>query len=617
MWPDTIFNAWRRVAKALAELLVGSEGTLAFFTQLELTLSPVPSHRALAVCHFPTLHAALDAVRHVVLLGPSAVELTDCTMIRLARRNPEFRVRVERFTRGDPEALLFVEFAGEAAEAVSRSVDDLGAAMAGLANAGVVVPVLASAAQADVWTVRRAGLNIVMSGGGPRKPVSIVEDCAIPLDRLAEWGDRLSDVFRDHGVEGTWYAHASVGCLHVRPSLNLKDAADVVRLREIAERTHEIVRDLGGSHSGEHGDGLIRSEFIEPVLGSRLARAFEEIKDAFDPSGLLNPGKIVRPSRMDDRDLFRYHPGYAPLPVVTELDWSSDGGLLAAVERCNNNGACRKSDPGVMCPSYRVTREEADVTRGRANALRLALTGQLGGDGLDSAELYDAMDLCVGCKACRRECPVGVDMARMKTEFLAHYRGRHGVPARERWFARLPRIAPHVSKVGGLANLAVGVVPVGLRERLTGVARSRALPRWARMPFRDQELADWDEAETGRPPVGLFADTFNRWFEPENLRATLRVLGAGGYRPVSAPTRGPPPLLRSYVSQCGPGGRGPGRDRADRGRPRSNDRGRRSHCRAGALVSPHFSGRGGIVAAAANGGDARSGHVAVGGVLGP
>ncbi len=511
----------------LAELLVGSEGTLAFFTRLELALSPLPPCRGLAVCHFSTLHAALDAVRHIVSLKPSAVELTDGTLMGLARRNPEFRDRVERFARGEPAALLFVEFSGDDPDSVAASVRDLADVLGSLKGAGEMVPVLERAGQEDVWAVRRAGLNIVMSGGSPRRPVSIIEDCAIPLDRLAEWGDRLTGVFERHGVEGTWYAHASVGCLHVRPSLDLKDAADVGRLRAIAEEAHEIVRDLGGSHSGEHGDGLIRSEFIEPMLGSRLARAFEEIKDAFDPSGVLNPGKVVRPPRMDDRALFRYPPDYRALPVVTALGWGSEGGLLPAVERCNNNGACRKRDPGLMCPSYRVTSQEKDATRGRANALRLALTGQLGPDALASDDLYEVMELCVGCKACRRECPTGVDMSRMKTEFLSHFRRARGIGRRDRAFAYLPRLAPGVARVGWLANLGGGAGSIGgLRERVLGISARRRLPRWARHPFRDAEAG---ASSSPRRKVALFADTFNRWFEPENLRAAVRVLEAAGF----------------------------------------------------------------------------------------
>jgi hypothetical protein len=265
--------------------------------------------------------------------------------------------------------------------------------------------------------VRQAGLSIVMSMAGPRRPISFIEDCAVPLEHLAEYARRVDEIFAVHGAEGTWYAHASVGCLHVRPALNLKDPEDVGRVRTIAEATHDLIRELHGTHSGEHGDGLLRSEFLRSMLGDRMADAYGEVKRTFDPRGMMNPGKIVDPPRMDDRSLFRYRPGYGGRDLPVALDWSEHGSLLGAVERCDNNGACRKYQPDVMCPSFRVTGDERHSTRGRANALRLALTGQLGDIGLDSPEMAEAMSLCISCKGCRRECPTGVDMAKIKLEW--------------------------------------------------------------------------------------------------------------------------------------------------------------------------------------------------------
>jgi Fe-S oxidoreductase len=304
-------------------------------------------------------------------------------------------------------------------------------------------------------------------------------------------------------------------------------------MRAIAEECFAMVREYKGSHSGEHGDGLVRSEFHEPMFGAALVRAFEEVKDSFDPQALFNPGKIVHPSRMDDRTLFRYKPGYAALPIETQLDWSDWGGFSAAIEMCNNNGTCRKSDPGVMCPSYRATMDEQHVTRGRANSLRLAVTGQLGADAFTSDEMYATMDLCVGCKGCKRECPTGVDMARMKVEFLHHYRKRHGLGAKDRLIAYLPRYAPRVAKLAGLANLR-NQVPLLARlgEKLLGFSARRSLPRWRRDHFGRH--AEDRPAEGGDREVVLLVDTFNRWFEPENARAALRVLEASGYRVVLA-----------------------------------------------------------------------------------
>ena len=509
----------------LAPLLVGSEGTLAFFTSIELDLARLPSHRLLGICRFPDLESALDSVQHIVTLDPTAVELMDANVLRLACANPTFRPVVERVFPGNPGAVLVVEFSTFEAAAAHAGLDRLEEMMGDLGHPGPIRRALTAADQARVWGVRKAGLGIVMSSPGDVKPVSFMEDCAVPLPRLAEFGARVNDVFGRHGADGTWYAHASVGCLHVRPSLNLKRGRDLGRMRAIASEVHEIVLDLGGSHSGEHGDGLVRSEFIEGLMGSRLAKAFAEVKQAFDPRGLMNPGKIVDPPRMDDRGLMRYRPGYAHQPIETTLDWSRWGGLAGAAEMCNNNGACRKSDPGTMCPSYRVTGDEKHVTRGRANALRLALTGQLGSDAMRAPEMKEVFDLCIGCKACRRECPAGVDMARMKVEFLHHYRKKHPAGARDLALAHLPRLAARGARLAPLINVGGrNRLLRGVGERLTGIARQRELPRWSSRPFRNPpSLAD-------KPEVVLLVDTFSRYFEPENARAAMSVLEAGGYR---------------------------------------------------------------------------------------
>ena len=540
----------------MAHLLVGSEGTLGFFTEIELDLQRLPAHRVLGVCHFPAFHEAMSATRHIVALDPSAVELVDRTLIELARDIDAFRPTVERFVQGAPDALLLVEFAGEDRPLLLSRLAELGELMGDLGFPGAVVEAVDPAFQSAVWEVRKAGLNIMMSMKGDGKPVSFVEDCAVRLEDLAEYTRRLDDIFARHGTRGTWYAHASVGTLHVRPILDLKVDDGARTMRAIAEECFEMVREYRGSHSGEHGDGIVRSEFHEAMFGSRLVGAFEEVKDAFDPAGLFNPGKIVRPERMDDRDLFRYKPGYAPLPVETGLDWSEWGGFDRAVEMCNNNGACRKSNPGVMCPSYRVTMDERHVTRGRANTLRLALTGQLGPDALTSDEMAEAMALCVGCKGCRRECPTGVDMARMKIEYLHQRRKRHGLGFRDRAVAWLPRYAPVASRLAWMMNLRDRLPGLpAATERLLGLSARRSLPRWRPDAFRGDELAasgggDPERrraARGGGPEVAFFADTFTTWFEPENARAAVRVLETAGFRVRPA---APPPGERRPLC-CG------------------------------------------------------------------
>ncbi|MGB8486888.1 MAG: FAD-binding and (Fe-S)-binding domain-containing protein, partial [Xanthobacteraceae bacterium] len=423
----------------LAHILVGSEGTLAFSTRIELKLSPLLGRRALGACHFGSFHAAMEAAQHIVKLNPIAVELVDETMIELARDIALFRPTIAAFVRGDPAAVLLVEFAEPEWDENLRRLAQLRDLIGDLgfawnrpgAHRGGVVDVLDPKLQSAITEVRTAGLNIMMSMKEEGKPVSFVEDCAVPLEHLADYTQRLTDVFEQHGTRGTWYAHASVGCLHVRPVLNLRLEKDVNTMRAIAEAAFAFVREYKGSHSGEHGDGIVRSEFHQAMFGPRLVRAFEAVKDRFDPVGVFNPGKIVRAPKFDDRSYLRYAPDYHGEAIATRLDWSAypgtGGGFQGAVEMCNNNGACRALAGGVMCPSFRVTGEEKDVTRGRANTLRLAVTGQLGPDALTSDAMAETLKLCVSCKACRRECPTGVDMARMKIEVLATRAEQHGL----------------------------------------------------------------------------------------------------------------------------------------------------------------------------------------------
>jgi Fe-S oxidoreductase len=413
-----------------------------------------------------------------------------------------------------------------------RDLRRLDACMADHGFPEAVVEIAEPARQRQVWEVREACLNIMMSMKGDRKPVSFIEDCAVPLEHLADYTDAITELFARHGTTGTWYAHASVGCLHVRPILNMKEEGGVAAMRAIAEAACDLVRQLKGSHSGEHGDGISRSEFHERMFGSRLVRAFEAVKDRFDPKNRLNPGKVVRPLSMSDRALMRYPPGYQVVdPVETVLDWSDWGGFGAAVEMCNNNGTCRRTLAGTMCPSYRATRVEQHVTRGRANSLRLAITGQLGPDAFTSDEMKETLDLCVSCKGCKRECPTGVDMAKMKIEFLHHYHARHGLPLKDRLIAFLPRYARLAAMAAPLMNLRDRVpVLATASERWLGLSARRTLPKWRRPWHESGPVATpADIVGDGRDLV-LFGDTFNRYFEPENLESAERVLRAVGYR---------------------------------------------------------------------------------------
>ncbi len=526
----------------LAKLMVGSEGTLGFFTRIKLKLHRIPEHRVGAICHFDRFYDSMEMTRFIVELGPSAVELVDRTMMELARQLPVFRATLQRYVKGAPDALLLVEFAGDEEGPLLESVGRLEQMLADHGYPGSVVRMPDAKSQAEMTAVRKAGLNIMMSMKGDGKPISFIEDCAVPLEDLAEFTDRLTNLFHKHGTEGTWYAHASVGCLHVRPILNMKDESGATKMRAIAEEAFSIVKEYKGSHSGEHGDGISRSEFHEMMFGERLIGAFEAVKDAFDPRGLLNPGKIVRAPRMNDRALFRYKPDYAARPVETALDWSDWGGFLGATEMCNNNGHCRKTE-AVMCPSYQATLDEKDVVRGRANSLRLALSGQLGPEALASDAMKQTLDLCVGCKACRRECPTGVDMARMKIEFLYHWHQRHGLSARERMTAYLPRYAQAASRLAPLLNLRnkfAGLAAVA--EKLTGMSAKRKLPAWRRDIYRAPPTQ-----KAGKEVV-LFVDCFARYFEPEIARATRAVLEAGGYTVLEDTSSAPLCCGRTFLS---------------------------------------------------------------------
>jgi len=562
----------------LAHLLVGSEGTLAYTKTLTLKLQELPRAKVLGVVNFPTFHAAMDAAQHLVELGPTAVELVDRTMIELSLANPAFRTTIESALIGRPAAILLVEFSGDSKTPLLPKLTDLVALMAELGLPHSVVPISEDAQQRALWEVRKAGLNIMMSLKGDGKPVSFIEDCAVPLQHLASYTDALTEIFSKHGTHGTWYAHASVGTLHVRPILDMRRGGahgGAAKMRAIAEEAAELVRRFKGAYSGEHGDGLCRGEWIEWQFGPAITGAFRAIKREFDPIGLFNPGRIVDPPKMDDSSLFRFPPPEAPQPYRTialtpVLDWSAwdvqndpvteattapgtggdtTSGFAKAVEMCNNNGHCRKFDSGTMCPSFRATRDEQHLTRGRANTLRLALSGQLGPDALTSAAVYEAMELCVSCKGCRRECPTGVDMARMKVEFLAHYKARHGHSLKDRLIARLPDYAHTASRLGGLLNLRDQLPVVArLMDAVLGLTAQRKLPRWRRDTFwrsfdpamfatPDQTIA---VARAGGRAAVLFIDTFNGFFETQNALAAARVLKAAGYTLHTPTGRGAP-----------------------------------------------------------------------------
>ena len=552
----------------LAHLLVGSEGTLALTRSLDLALSELPRAKVLGVVNFPSFFQAMDSAQHIVKLGHNmqggaltAVELVDRTMIELSLQNPAFAPTIRTalapaINGGKPAAILLVEFSGQSKADIAPKIQELVDLMGELGLPGSVVQMLDDAPQKNLWEVRKAGLNIMMSLRGDGKPVSFIEDCAVPLPHLAEYTDALTEVFSKHGSRGTWYAHASVGTLHVRPILDMRrDGAK--KMRAIAEEASALVRQFKGAYSGEHGDGLCRGEWIEWQFGPQLTQAFATIKQHFDPNQMLSPQRVINPPRMDDTGLMRFPPAYKVVPLQPVLDWSawnvqnnpvteqtsapgSGGdpaqGLAKHIEMCNNNGHCRKFDAGTMCPSYRVTRDEQHSTRGRANTLRLALSGQIaglnGGDALASAEVREAMALCVSCKGCRRDCPTGVDMAKLKIEHLQHDKDRHGHTLKDKLIGRLPDYAHLAARLAPLINLRDQLpLMAALSEKLLGFSARRRLPQWKRKHFFNSpgHGASRTEVLAAERPVVLFVDTFNGYFESDNAHAALRVLQAAGY----------------------------------------------------------------------------------------
>ncbi|MGA0047572.1 MAG: FAD-binding and (Fe-S)-binding domain-containing protein, partial [Methylophilaceae bacterium] len=423
-----------------SNILVGSEGTLSLFNKIKLKLWEIPKQKVLGVCFFKSFAEAMSIVKEMVKLKPTTVELLDHNLIDLAKAIPLYAGEIKKYIKGEPEAVLMVEFIDDDINLIRKKLTDLESLVKSDNAANDFAAHENLQDQKAIFEIRKAGLNILMSMKGDKKAVAFIEDCAVTLDHLADYTSGLKEVFKKYNTSGMFYAHASVGTLHVRPVLNMKTEEDIKNMRSIAEEAFAMVKKYKGSHSGEHGDGIVRSEFHEMMFGKKIVNAFEEIKDTFDPKGLLNPGKIVRAYKSDDRSKMRYKADYKAENISTHYDWSAWGQFSDAVEMCNNNGACRKLDSGVMCPSYRVTKEEKDLVRGRANTLRLALSNQLPQGSFASKEMFETMELCVSCKACQRECPMSVDMAKMKSEFLFHYYQKFSMSIKDKIISDMPKL---------------------------------------------------------------------------------------------------------------------------------------------------------------------------------
>lgn len=510
-----------------AKLIVGSEGSLGLVTRARLRLTPRPKARGLLVSHYRSLREALLGNSVLMETGPAASELLDEMILDLARNQLSLS-RCMDFLQGEPEAVVLTEYFGENhAEVVSK----LNAAAKLLTAHGSSYshPYFTDEAQMSrIWQVRKAGLPLLLGLPGGRKPIAFVEDTAVEPSRLVEYVERFDEIVKKHGTRAAYYAHASVGCLHIRPLLDLRRPEEVATMERISAEVCDLVLEFEGAMSGEHGDGMARGSWNEKLFGPILYGLFQEIKTLFDPQGILNPGKVVDSAAMTES--LRQGEGYRPVEVATDLDWSAEGGFLSAVELCNGAGVCRKTERGTMCPSFMVTGDEEHSTRGRANLLRAVLTGRLPAEELHGARLQQALDLCLECKACKSECPSGVDVAKMKFEVTSGYYRDHRVPWRVQAFARADLMSRFGSALAPVSNWVLNSPLKPVISHLVGIAPERNFPTFAR-----QNFWDWWRRHEGRrqgpdrPRVVLFVDTFNGYLEPWVAQAAVTVLERLGY----------------------------------------------------------------------------------------
>ncbi len=514
----------------LAKLMVGAEGTLGVVLEAKLNLVLLPKAKAVMAVQFGDLLEALQATPEILKHHPSAVEVMDKFILDHTRLSPALQRTRETFIEGDPGALLCIEFYDDHQDRLPPRLAALEEDLKARGFGYRYYKAFDLAAQGRIWTLREAALGLSMTMKGDAKSLSFVEDTAVAPEKLRDYIDRFLRIMRKHETSAGVYAHASVGCLHVRPVVNMKTADGVRKFEAIANEVSDLVLEFGGALSGEHGDGLVRSPFMQKMFGPVLYEAFRSIKRTFDPHGIFNPGKIVDAPPITEN--LRLGAGYVTPNPETYFDYSEFGGMGGAVEMCSGLGACRKKLEGTMCPSYMATREEAHATRGRANVLRLAMAGRLGETGLGDQGVYDVLDLCLECRACKAECPVGVDMARFKSEFLADYWSRHGAPLSARMLANAHTIAKLGSPLARLMNWAAGTKAVrAINEALFGIDRRRTLPEWSRRTFEDLARGKGSaDAE-----VLLFKDTFTNYYDPEIGLAAWDVLEAGGFRVGVAP----------------------------------------------------------------------------------
>ncbi|MCG9126757.1 anaerobic glycerol-3-phosphate dehydrogenase subunit C [Candidatus Poribacteria bacterium] len=510
----------------LAKIVVGSEGTLTTIVEAKINLVPIPKNTCLCVVHFDSLITSMEAMQPILDCKPTAVELIDKTILSMAQGSIEFS-RLTSFIQGKPEALLAVEFYGENDDELNTQIDKLEDTLK-LENFGYAfVRCFTAEEKAQVWETRKAGLGLLMGMKGDAKPIGFVEDAAVAIEKLPEYVTRFDKIVKKHDTTASYYAHASVGLLHNRPVINLKSESDIHKMHSIAREVRDLLLDLGGAMSGEHGDGLVRSEWIESMFGPQIYQALRDVKNAFDPDGIMNPGKIIDPPSMTEN--LRFGPKYNTINIETYFDYSAQDGFNRAIEMCNGVGACRKTLTGTMCPSFIATREEEHSTRGRANALRSVISGSLPTTDFTSERLYDVLDLCLGCKACKAECPSNVDMAKIKYEVMAHYRKANGLPLRNRLFGEIGSLAGLGSTFAPFSNWATNnPLSKWFAEKLMGIDRRRDMPTFVHSTFENWFKKRRSQNSSDKKVV-LFHDTFMNYSEPNIGKATVHVLESAGY----------------------------------------------------------------------------------------
>ncbi len=513
----------------LTQVMVGSEGTLAAVTDAHLKLWDIPKSKGLAILHFHTLRDSMEATVATLEHDVSAVEHIGEIIINQARKSLGFSRNIG-FLQGEPTDILVVEMTGENTIEVQSKLTAFEQAIKRDTNTFAVTLLLEPAQQRQVWAMREAGLGLMMNVEGDTKPLPFVEDTAVSPERLPEYVERFDEIVKRHGTEAGYYGHASVGCLHIRPLVNLKKNAGIDTMYQIADEISDLVLEFDGSLSGEHGDGIVRGAWAEKMFGTDLVNHFREVKDLFDPNSIMNPGKVF--DTPDMRENLRYGSDYETAPIPTKLDWTADGSFAGAIERCNGVGACRKVNAGAMCPSYMATREEEHSTRGRANALRGALSGAIPLDEIRSDRMFEVLDLCLECKSCKSECPSNVDMAKIKYEFLDLYYQTHSVPLRSRIVAnihRLNSLAP--GPLAPIANIVNRSAPARwASEKVLGIDRRRQLPKIVSQTFEQWFNRRQPQTTGSRGDIVLFHDTFMNFNHPESGIAAVKLLEALGYR---------------------------------------------------------------------------------------